>query len=435
MEPYQVLATDDPARALAWIGEQEIHLVLSDLRMPGMSGDELLREIRRVSPSTVRVLITGYPGDGMVAESLEGCVECTIAKPWNDDELRATIQRLLRERDAARAGNVLADESATPVLERPSGQTDELLPLTRHRMVWIGPGRPALDADVVVDPPEVPSDVSLVAGPAAAIADVPALRLRTDPPRTLISANGDAAWRLPDDLEIRGLLPRVFHEIERSRAALQDSQSTRTRQRGWRLPDLAELAMRVECAGRSAREALVRMTDRFRRAELARKGLVLALDGIEALEDSVSRLLRATAVRVCVHGIRLSLLDPTRYLASFPCGGLPFRLVSPAGASHRYLWIHDLPEAAEFARLLFESAGHACWTAATASDAVEKMEFQAFDAVVLDLAFPGLEDVARYLRMRGDVRVVGLGAAVPKLDVSTRIDKPYSTAALLEAVS
>lgn len=411
-EPYRVLATDDPAIALAWIAEQEISLVLSDLRMPGMPGDQFLREVRRVSPSTVRVLLTGYPGDEIVPRSVDGCVEFLIAKPWDDEELKATILRLLREREA-RAGADLAEDSATPRLETSAPQTDELLPVGLHRMAWYGPGRPAIDGELLLDPLTIPDDVSLVAGPAAVIAGIrtACLRLRTDPPRALISADGGVEWLLPDDLEIRALPPRVFHEIERRRASIQDSQSTRTRNRSWKVPGLRELAMRVECAGRTAREALIRMTDRFHRAELARTGLVLSLDGIEALDDSVRRLLRATALRVCVYGLRLTLLDPTGYLASFPAGRLPFRIVSPGRDPKRILIVNEHGGTAEFLHALLESAGHACAIARSAAEAVEKMEIQPFDSVVLESE----GDLGPYLRMRKDVSAVRL---VPPWSVS-----------------
>src|SRR5438128_5224187 len=61
-EPYELLTTDRPARALKWLESREISLVISDQRMPGMLGTELLEEVSQLSPSTARIILTAYPG-------------------------------------------------------------------------------------------------------------------------------------------------------------------------------------------------------------------------------------------------------------------------------------------------------------------------------------------------------------------------------------
>ena len=100
-EPYVVLATPHPKVALEWIGGGGVSLVVIDQRMPDLCGTDLAEQARRISPRTVRVLLTAYPGNELVEHGLAGDVQWLISKPWNDHALRLTIRRLLRELEPA----------------------------------------------------------------------------------------------------------------------------------------------------------------------------------------------------------------------------------------------------------------------------------------------------------------------------------------------
>ncbi|MDP2226699.1 MAG: response regulator [Moraxellaceae bacterium] len=89
---YQVFATSDGFEALAILRREKIHVLISDQRMPVMSGSELLRQAREVSPDTVRILLTGYAdADAALASVNEGEIFRYITKPWGPKELRDTI--------------------------------------------------------------------------------------------------------------------------------------------------------------------------------------------------------------------------------------------------------------------------------------------------------------------------------------------------------
>jgi len=103
-EPYDILATECPRQALSWVKERPVRLVVADQRMPDMPGTELLADVERVSPSTARVLLTGYPGITIKMESLTRGIFHVFYKPWNDDTLRRTIRRLVGHRAADRSG-------------------------------------------------------------------------------------------------------------------------------------------------------------------------------------------------------------------------------------------------------------------------------------------------------------------------------------------
>jgi PAS domain S-box-containing protein len=111
-ERFELATFSSPSEALQWMGSHSVDLIIADERMPEMRGSDLLEKIRDRSPSTVRVILTGYPGSATVGYGLAHGVDWLISKPWNDDALRITLRQLLEERDG--------DASATePSSEEP----------------------------------------------------------------------------------------------------------------------------------------------------------------------------------------------------------------------------------------------------------------------------------------------------------------------------
>jgi response regulator RpfG family c-di-GMP phosphodiesterase len=76
-----------------------VSLLISDQRMPEMTGAELLTEARRRSPETTRVFLTAYPEHVPLPEEVARWV---ISKPWDAETLRKVVRQLLRERELAR---------------------------------------------------------------------------------------------------------------------------------------------------------------------------------------------------------------------------------------------------------------------------------------------------------------------------------------------
>ncbi len=98
-EPYEILCTARPEEALDWIERRPVSLIVADQRMPGMPGTELLDEVWRRRPSTARVVLTGYPESVVRWPGTGSAVQQTWIKPWDDEGMRRTIRRILRERD------------------------------------------------------------------------------------------------------------------------------------------------------------------------------------------------------------------------------------------------------------------------------------------------------------------------------------------------
>lgn len=90
---YKVHVTTSGEVALDILGREKVHALISDQRMPVMAGVELLRRARDISPSTMRMLLTGYSDLEAVCDSInEGEIFRFIDKPWNPDDIRATVQ-------------------------------------------------------------------------------------------------------------------------------------------------------------------------------------------------------------------------------------------------------------------------------------------------------------------------------------------------------
>ena len=94
-EGYEILAAASAAEALALLEERPVDLVLSDQKMPGTSGLELLRRVAARHPGVARLLITGWPEEVPAAEREALGIRALLPKPWDVGELREALRRSL----------------------------------------------------------------------------------------------------------------------------------------------------------------------------------------------------------------------------------------------------------------------------------------------------------------------------------------------------
>ncbi|HKK51207.1 MAG TPA: response regulator [Myxococcota bacterium] len=95
MDLYEVLSTPDPKKALAILEEnQPVAVVITDQRMPGMTGVELLKRVYDRFPETVRIILTGFADSEATIQAInDGHIYGYINKPWEPDELKTIVKR------------------------------------------------------------------------------------------------------------------------------------------------------------------------------------------------------------------------------------------------------------------------------------------------------------------------------------------------------
>lgn len=104
---FEVLRADRGEPALARLAQRDVAAIVSDQRMPGMTGTELLARSREVAPETTRILLTAFTdADALMASINAAQIYHFILKPWDPTELLHTVRRaverhrLAREREA-----------------------------------------------------------------------------------------------------------------------------------------------------------------------------------------------------------------------------------------------------------------------------------------------------------------------------------------------
>ncbi len=93
---WDIRLAESGAQALEIMRQRPIALVITDQRMPEMNGLELLREVKKNSPDTVRMVLTGYAEMEVVVNAInQGEVYRFLTKPWNNTEMLETVQAAL----------------------------------------------------------------------------------------------------------------------------------------------------------------------------------------------------------------------------------------------------------------------------------------------------------------------------------------------------
>jgi signal transduction histidine kinase len=91
---YRVLTASSASEALELLGQHDVHLILSDQRMPGTSGDVFLSQARKLHPDAVRMMFTGYADIQAVINAVnEGNIFRYIVKPWDTAELESIVRQ------------------------------------------------------------------------------------------------------------------------------------------------------------------------------------------------------------------------------------------------------------------------------------------------------------------------------------------------------
>ncbi|SEH74839.1 PAS domain S-box-containing protein/diguanylate cyclase (GGDEF) domain-containing protein [Rheinheimera pacifica] len=93
-DAYRVLTCTGAKQAFDILALNQVQVILSDQRMPGISGTEFFSQVKDMYPDTIRIVLSGYTDLRSVTEAInKGAIYKFMTKPWQDDELRSEIKQ------------------------------------------------------------------------------------------------------------------------------------------------------------------------------------------------------------------------------------------------------------------------------------------------------------------------------------------------------
>ncbi len=97
---FRVLRAKNAEEGLKLMREHEVHIIMTDQRMPKVTGVELLTDIRAGHPQAIRMLFTGYADlDSIIAAINQGHIFKFLKKPWQPEDLEQAVREASAEYD------------------------------------------------------------------------------------------------------------------------------------------------------------------------------------------------------------------------------------------------------------------------------------------------------------------------------------------------
>lgn len=94
-EGFEVCEATDGINALETFRKRRFHVVLTDLKMPGSDGLEVVKQIKQIRPQTVVLVLTGYPSSDTTLKALELGSDGYVSKPVDLSRLKSLVVRTL----------------------------------------------------------------------------------------------------------------------------------------------------------------------------------------------------------------------------------------------------------------------------------------------------------------------------------------------------
>ena len=111
-EKLLVVTATGGKEALELLLLHDVALIISDQRMPGMTGIEFLKKAAELRPQTVRIILTGYTDAATLVEAINsGVVYKYVTKPWINDDLKLTVSRGLEHYEATKSQHLMSLEN------------------------------------------------------------------------------------------------------------------------------------------------------------------------------------------------------------------------------------------------------------------------------------------------------------------------------------
>ncbi|MBI5739377.1 MAG: sigma-54-dependent Fis family transcriptional regulator [Nitrospirae bacterium] len=122
-EGYSVAVADNGAAALEIMKNDFFDLVVTDMKMPKVSGLELLKNVREISPDTLVVIITAFGTTESAVEAMKLGAFDYIAKPFQMDDIRLVVKNALEKQKLQQDVSILKKQLKTPSLDNIIGQS------------------------------------------------------------------------------------------------------------------------------------------------------------------------------------------------------------------------------------------------------------------------------------------------------------------------
>ncbi|MBI5753318.1 MAG: response regulator [Hydrogenophilales bacterium] len=99
---YRIFTANGGREGLALLAENKVGVILSDQRMPEMSGSEFLSQVTTLYPDTVRIMLSGYTDLASVTDAINrGAIYKLLTKPWEDELLRDNVRQAFEHYEMA----------------------------------------------------------------------------------------------------------------------------------------------------------------------------------------------------------------------------------------------------------------------------------------------------------------------------------------------
>ncbi|UCG66340.1 MAG: sigma-54-dependent Fis family transcriptional regulator [Deltaproteobacteria bacterium] len=106
---YEIITEDNAVNALRLIREADLDLIITDMRMPGMSGMELLEETKKIDPELPVIMMTAYGTIEKAVEAMKKRAYDYITKPFRNEELKLTVKKALEFYRLKKENRLLSD--------------------------------------------------------------------------------------------------------------------------------------------------------------------------------------------------------------------------------------------------------------------------------------------------------------------------------------
>ncbi|TPW13270.1 MAG: response regulator receiver protein, partial [Halothiobacillaceae bacterium] len=128
---YHILRANRGAAGLEILTTNTVGVIISDQRMPEMTGVEFLTQVRKLYPNTIRIVLSGYTDLKSVTDAInEGDIYKFLTKPWDDEQLRFNVREAferyeLKQRDDGLSEEIRHANKELAVLNRELAQRAE----------------------------------------------------------------------------------------------------------------------------------------------------------------------------------------------------------------------------------------------------------------------------------------------------------------------